>query len=177
MIATRPLLFPGSQYAPAGGARRHRGSHRHRPGGMDGACQAAGEIAFLGKYSPAPQGVFHPGSRLCRGPGSQIFSPAPAACPGRMARRRRASKHGSNRAPKSLLITTPCSPRSSCAAEDRAVARSRNCALRSTRLRISGIETNLEYLRQVMRGPGLRGRRHHAPRSCAASDYRRAPSK
>ena len=32
----RPLLLPGSQHPPPGGARRHRRGHRHRPGRVDG---------------------------------------------------------------------------------------------------------------------------------------------
>ncbi len=34
----RRLLLPGSEHAAAGGARRHRGSHRNRSGGVDGAA-------------------------------------------------------------------------------------------------------------------------------------------
>ena len=35
--AERRILFPRSEHAPAGRARRHRGSHRRRSGRMDGA--------------------------------------------------------------------------------------------------------------------------------------------
>ncbi len=45
------VLLPRSEHAPAGGARRHRGSRRHRPGGVDDphrGGRAAGSGARIG---------------------------------------------------------------------------------------------------------------------------------
>ena len=72
----RRLLFPGSQHAPAGGARRHRRGHRNRPGGMDGA-PGRGRDAVAGHAygSPARRARFRCASMPKIPP--KNFSPAP----------------------------------------------------------------------------------------------------
>jgi urea carboxylase len=57
--------------APAGGARRHRGSRWHRPGGVDdphrGRCAARPRVLPLHAARPC-----HPGARLRRGPRAPV---------------------------------------------------------------------------------------------------------
>ena len=76
------------------------------------------------------------------------FSPARDASRWSRGRPARAWKPGWNRARRSLRTTTRCSPRSSCTAKI-ARRRWRACAPRWRSAASAGIETNLEYLRQV----------------------------
>ena len=75
---------------------------------------------------------------------------------GAIARRTSAARPGSRTGPRSRRSTTRCSPRSSSAARHASEARRRSCetALAETTLR--GLETNLDYLRQVVVEPEFR---------------------
>ena len=62
---TARFLFPGSEHAPAGGARRHRGSHRSRSGGMDG-CEWRVAQALACATGPFSRRALHSGAPLRR---------------------------------------------------------------------------------------------------------------
>ena len=83
----RRLVFPGSEYAPAGGARRHRRGHRHRPGGMDGAA-GGGRDAAAGHFRDSAARVFAPGAPVCRGSRQGISAQRGTPLAGRVAGRR-----------------------------------------------------------------------------------------
>ncbi len=59
---------------------------------------------------------------------------------------------------------------------DRADGAGASCAPRWRSAAIAGIETNLEYLRQVIARSGVRSGRHHHRLTCAASTIAAAPS-
>ena len=137
--------------------------------------QAAGEPRRCSPVYRHARRCRHPGAPLCRGPGAKDFRPARGRLTQvRLADTLRAWKPGSNRGTRShSLSTIRCWPRSSSHAPTRA-ARSSSCAPRSAECRIAGIETNLEYLRQVMRQRRLRGAAASPPPVPGSFAYRAA---
>ncbi len=114
-----------------------------------------GELPALESLRIAPQGCSIQARIYAEDPAQAVSAQRRGASPSRAGPNRRASKPGSKRAPKSRRSTIRCSPRSSSRGVDARRSRWLDCAARSTKRRIAGIETNLEYLRQIAAAPAF----------------------
>ena len=125
----------------------------HRPGGMDGAAGGAARCRRCTLCRFGRAGVRSRCACMPRIP-PRNFSPARDTSLWSSGRRPLAWKRGWNRARKLLRTTTRCWPRSSCTAR---IAQSALGRMRAAlaECRIAGIETNLEYLRQVTADPAF----------------------
>ena len=115
----------------------------------------AGELPPLETLRPDAARRVDPGARLRRGSGARLPPERGAAdrrcaCP-----RARGARPGWTTAPRSRRSTIRCSPRSSCAAPT-ATRRWRACRTALAATRFDGLETNLDYLRQVVAEPEFR---------------------
>ena len=77
---------------------------------------------------------------------------------GGISRAMRASRPGSSAAPRCRRSTIRCSRRSSCTGADRARRARASCGAALADTRLDGIETNLDYLRQIVADRGFRRR-------------------
>ena len=173
------VLFPGSEHAAAGGARRHRRSHRHRSGRVDGA-------AGRGRYCRRPARhdagcTASTGCARCRfGSTPRIprrsSSPAPGGFP---------TSHGPTDARVETWVESgtevtpfydPMLAKIIVRGEDRARRSAEMRAALGEACRIAGIETNLRLsaagLRATLRSPPAAS----PPRSCAISSTAATPS-
>ena len=156
----RRVPLPRGEHPPAGRAHGHRGGHRRRPRGVDGARSPPATPRSLATASRGtrPTGPRDRGARLRRGPGTRLPCPSPglvteAAWPAGA----RVDTWVAHRHRGHARSTTRCWPRSSCTRR-RASCRRRDCddALRATTVR--GIETNRRPPRVVRRRPARSAR-------------------
>ena len=113
-------------------------------------AQAAGELQLPAR-APRADGRVDRGARLRRRPGEELPAQHRHAhrtwrCPTDVAR----ATPGSRPAREVTPVLRSAARQDHRPRRARATARSRSCATRSTETRIDGIETNLEYLRQIV---------------------------
>ena len=159
--ANGDVLLPRGEHPAPGRARRDRGGHRHRPGGVDGA-PGGGRPGPAGRsFATAPRGPPIQVRLYAEDPAKNFQPSAACSPPVRLSGRRTRSTPGSSAAARSRPSTTRCSQRSSSSRRPRrrALRRSRG---RAGRHAAGGIETNLGYLRQVAADRcSPRPRQHH----------------
>ena len=163
---TRRVLLPRGQHPPAGRARRDRRGHRHRSGRVDGASRPPA-ITLPPSAPQPPRGARHRGAPLRRGPGEELPAQRRPLTAGRVSRRTPASKPGSRPAPRSRRYYDPLLAKIIVRGADARRGRRRAARRPRPTRGIAGIETNLAYLRQVVRAPPAFARRRRLHRLLA----------
>ena len=169
----RRVLFPGSEHAAAGRARRDRGSHRRRSGRMDGATGAPATCRRSMRSSRVPRGASIQVRLYAEDPAQEFPAVQRPAHGGRRFRAMRASRPGSSAAVEVPPYYDPMIAKIIVRARNRARRVAEACATRlsDTRARRHRDQSRVPAPGRGRRDVRARPRDHAA---CSATSHYRA---